>query len=238
MLKLFLLSLTEEQIEKQTDAAQIITMATLALLVIAGGILSGFFRDKNREGTRVTAFAAVSIALSFALSFIKFTPVPYGGSVTAASLLPLLLFSFAYGPVKGLLAGLIYGLLQFLQSPYFLTPIQFVLDYLLAFGAIALAGVLRPAFKKDSSALFAGIALAGAVRFLFHFAAGFIFVTHGQVWANLPLVGYGENSAPALYSLIYNLVYLVPDLLIVFIAAIYLAASKNLERILGILKKH
>ncbi|MBR2384770.1 MAG: energy-coupled thiamine transporter ThiT, partial [Clostridia bacterium] len=68
------------------------------------------------------------VALSFALSYIKLFEMPQGGSVTLFSMLPIMLFSYIYGMKKGLLVGVIYGLLQAVQDPYIIHPAQFLLD--------------------------------------------------------------------------------------------------------------
>ena len=69
--------------------------------------------------------------------------MPYGGSVTLLSMLFIVLVANWYGVKTGMLVGFAYGILQFLQEPYFLTLFQVCCDYVLAFAALGLAGLFR-----------------------------------------------------------------------------------------------
>ena len=115
----------------------------LAVLVALGAILLTISRTSRKWDARMLSFGALSVALSFVLSCIRLYRMPQGGSVTPASMLPIMLFSAAYGVGPGLLTGLVYGVLQYLQGGWFLNVWQFALDYLLAFAALGLAGLSR-----------------------------------------------------------------------------------------------
>ena len=114
---------------------------SLFTLLILAAIMVGMSISRKTWTAKSMAYAALSIALSFVLSYIKLFSMPNSGSVTLASMLPLMLFSAAYGVGPGLLAGAAYGLLQYVQGGWFVHPIQFLLDYPLAFALIGLAGV-------------------------------------------------------------------------------------------------
>ena len=105
--------------------------------------------SSHKWTTRTLTFGALSIALSFALSYIRLFRMPSGGSVTLASMLPLMLYAASFGIGPGLLAGLVYGFLQYLQGGWFLNFWQFSLDYLLAYAALGLTGLFRPLQKLD-----------------------------------------------------------------------------------------
>lgn len=77
-------------------------------------------------------------------------PVTYGGSITLASFVPLLIYTYVYGLADGLLTGLIFGLFNFVTGPYILTPLTFILDYLLAFASIGLMGIAGKFTKKTT----------------------------------------------------------------------------------------
>ncbi|MDR0426535.1 MAG: energy-coupled thiamine transporter ThiT [Clostridiales bacterium] len=123
--------------------------AVLALLYL-------FFRgyEKKREKTlergrtRDLTFGAACLAVSYALSFIPMLKMPWGGTVTPASALPLLLFCYYFGFRKSLAACFAYALLQLLQNPYIVSPWSALLDYILPFMAISLAGLFS--FKKKN----------------------------------------------------------------------------------------
>ena len=122
---------------KATDIVTWVSLGAIAVLVIALVLICIFNRKYT---TTEIAYAGVCLAASFALSFIKVSPVQYGGSITLASFVPLLIYSYKCGAVKGTIAGLIFGLFNFISNPYILTPLTFILDYLLAFASIGLMG--------------------------------------------------------------------------------------------------
>jgi thiamine transporter len=98
---------------------------------------------KSIWNTKTLALGAMCIALSTVLSLIKLFELPNGGSVTPASMLPMMLFSYVYGTVPGLLLGAVYGLLQFLFGGWFLSVPQMLMDYPIAFAMIGLAGLFN-----------------------------------------------------------------------------------------------
>ena len=113
----------------------------LAALVALGMILMLIAKSQKKWNARMVAYASLSIALSFVLSYIRLFRMPQGGSITPGSMLPIMMFSAAYGVGPGLLTGLVYGLLQYLQGGDFLNVWQFLFDYLIAFAALGLAGL-------------------------------------------------------------------------------------------------
>lgn len=170
----------------------------IVCIAIAAG-LAGYFlyrahtnggrevTKKSQWTTKEITTAALCIAASFLLSFIKIFSMPNGGSITPASMLPMMAFSYVYGFKKGFIAGLCYSLLQFIQEPFVLAPLQVILDYPLSFSLLALA-----AFAKKS--IVSGIAYGCAARFICQFLSGWIFF--GM---------YAPEGMPAwLYSLGYN----------------------------------
>ena len=146
----------------------------------------------------------LAIALSFVLSCIRLYRMPQGGSVTPGSMLPLMLFSAAFGVGPGLLAGLAYGVLQYLQGGWFANVWQFSLDYLLAFAALGLAGIAKHLPK--SWGLYLAMVIAALCRALSATLAGIMF------WDTAPWA-----------SLVYNGTYLIPDTLICIVLAILIA---------------
>ena len=163
------------------------------------------------RNTRFLAEGGMVLALSSGLSMVKIFSAPYGGSVTAGSMVPLLLFSILRGPEVGVVVAVIYGILQFILGPFFLTPLQFLLDFPLAFGALGLSGlVLSPEIWERSDRAHQVMRAIGAVwlaiggRFLCHYFAGVVF------WGQYA----PEGMSPWVYSLIYNGSYLGVEFLI------------------------
>lgn len=178
---------------------------TIFTLVVLAAIVIGMSVSRKTWNAKSLAFAALSIALSFILSYIKIFRMPNSGSVTLASMLPLMLFAASYGVGPGLLAGAAYGLLQYLQGGYFVHPIQFLLDYPIAFALIGLAGLYKYMPKAWSQwSIYAAMVLGALGRCLSATLAG-IFYWETAPWA----------------SLVYNGAYLVPDTLICIALAIF-----------------
>lgn len=168
-------------------------------------------KSKFKLNPRFLAEGGMVLALSSGLSMVKLFSAPYGGSVTAASMVPVLLFSIFRGPKGGLLVAVLYGMLQFILGPIFLTPFQFLLDFPLAFGSLGLAGlVLSPHLWEDLNRVQQIVRLIGAVclgiggRLLCHYFAGVVF------WGHYAPAG----MSPWVYSLIYNGSYLSIEFLI------------------------
>lgn len=67
---------------------------------------------KNKTALRLTE-SAMMIAAATILSFVKLVDLPAGGSITLASMLPILLIAYRYGWAWGTLCGLVHGTIQF-----------------------------------------------------------------------------------------------------------------------------
>jgi len=177
------------------------TIAVLALLVLIG-VGGTIIIRKSRQvnfTTRMLVFASICIALSFVLSYIRLARMPQGGSITPASMLPVMAFAYIFGPVPGVIAGIAYGFLQFIQDSYLVHWIQLFIDYPIAFGCLGLAGLFRKNFRL-------GILVAVLGRFLMHFLTGIIFFAE-----------YAGDQHVVLYSLGYNGSYLAVELAICLI---------------------
>lgn len=214
---LFFNSLVEESF---TDWITLASMGLIVLLVLAVGIKLA----RKKFITQDISYAGVAISLSFVLSFIKITPVRYGGSITLASFAPLLIYAYYFGFAKALVCGFIYGILQFVQDPYILTPATFTLDYLLAFASISIMGLFS---KRKLNAITVSLGTTASIltRFVMHFISGILYFNHGSIWVNLP----AENAIT--YSLLYQVVYLIPDLIICLTAMLILYKMRVIEKI-------
>lgn len=230
---MFLYSLLEVS-EQTTEIVKWISVA--AVFVLLGVIaLICLLHKKQRDGKRL-AFAGVCVATSFTLAVIKVSPIQYGGSITLASLVPILVYAYIYGVADGLLVGLIHGLLNFIEDPYILTPATFLLDYLLAFASVGLMGVFGKMARKEKGALplVLGCISVCALRFVFHLCSGAIFFMEGAVWVDFP--AWAVSNA-FIYSFIYQCVYIPADCLINVLALVALAKTGALDTLIGLMKK-
>ena len=184
-----------------------------------------------KQGAKRLALAGMTLGLSFALSYVKFSPVASGGSITLASMVPLLIYAYFYGVADGLLVGLIFGLLNFISGPWILTPMTFVLDYLLAYGCIGLMGLsdkLQRKSQKQTLAVVLGVLIVYIARFTCHLCSGFIYFAESAIWVEFP---EWALSNAFVYSFIYQCLYLPFDCLISAVVLGVLAKTGGLAKL-------
>lgn len=178
---------------------------TFGAILVLGLVMLVIFRNRQKWNTQMLTYGALSIALSFVLSCIRLFRMPNGGSVTPASMLPIMLFSAAFGVGPGFLAGIVYGFLQALQGGLVMMSVgQALLDYILAFTLLGLAGLAKK--LPESWGLYCAIIIAALARILCHTLAGILF------WETAPWA-----------SFVYNITYLGPDTAICIILALMIA---------------
>lgn len=205
-----------------TESYQLYLALAIGLLIVFALFVLIVSKDKKRYETKTIAYAAVCIAVSFALSYLKVFRMPEGGSVTLASVALLALFSFYFGVPKGLLCCFIYGVLQAIQDPYIVHPVQFILDYPLAYTMMGLCGVFKGVVKNRQLALTVGIVLAVLLRYGCHVTAGAIFFAE-----------YAPEGTPVLiYSLLYSATVLI-DGALAAVAAVLLTSQKEIHSMLS-----
>ena len=178
------------------------------------------------------------IALATVLSTLKLVDMPYGGSVTFASMIPIAVIAYRYGIGWGLCAGGVYAVVQpllglenfsYLPVPTPIAIIALILfDYIIAFLAIGLAGIFRGRLKKSGRALsvssglefMLGALLISVIRYFCHTVAG------ATVWAGLPI----PDGAALIYSIGYNATYMIPETVINCAVAFYLASALDFTK--------
>ncbi len=191
-----------------------------------------FFMSKQNSQIRVLVEGAVMVALATALSFIRIIKMPWGGSVTLLSMLPIMIFAIRRGFAAGMACSFVYSLVQFGQGimdglfGWGLTPGMLVacifLDYILAFTAIGLAGSFR---SMDLKGWIAGVVLASVVRFFIHFLSGcLIWQSFGALWGDF----FTENTF--LYSFLYNGAYMLPETVFTLIGAVILLRAPQTRK--------
>ena len=209
-------------------------IAAFTVLALFGVIAVICIRRKKQYDAKRLAFAGITVALSFALSFVKFSPVTSGGSITLASMVPLLVFSYVYGVADGLLTGLIFGLLNFLSGPWILTPATFFLDYPLAYASIGLIALAKKIHKNPTTQVALGTLFVYTARFLFHLCSGMIYFAENSIWVDFP--AWALSNA-FVYSLLYQCLYLPLDALISTGVMITLSKTNTLNRLQTLMKK-
>ena len=152
------------------------------------------------RNVRTLAYCGICIALATVTSMVKVFEFPTGGAITLCSMLFATLPGFLFGPVEGILSGIAYGILQFILEPFMLSPVQVILDYILAFGAFGASGF----FSNKKNGLIIGYLAACGLRWFFSFLSGWVF------WGEYAWSGWN----PAAYSAVYNLIYIGAEALI------------------------
>lgn len=162
-------------------------------LIVAFGVALMCFATKVKWNAKMLAYAALCIAISFVLSYIRLLKMPQGGSITPASMLPIMMFAYAFGFGPGLVCSMAYGVLQMFQDMYIVGWVQATLDYILAFGSLALVALFRN--WKSPFNFSVGVVVAGIVRVFFHVLSGVVYFAEYAP----------EGMNPLVYSLVYNL---------------------------------
>ncbi len=143
----------------------------------------------KRNNLKSLALCSVLVALAAVLGMIKLLHLPYGGSITLLSMLAGTLCGYYCGLARGLTAGLALGLLNLVLGGYVIHPVQLVLDYFLAYGALGLSGLT----SKFKNGLVAGYLLGVSGRFICSFTSGCIF--------------FAEYAPDGMNTVIYSFVY-------------------------------
>ena len=170
---------------------------------------------------------ALLIAVATVLSMLPIAEMPYGGSVTIASMFPLVLIAYRSGLLWGLGSGFVYGIIQQLLGLKTLSYVTgwksvlavILLDYLIAFAVMGFAGIFRKLIGKQSYALAAGAGLGCLLRYACHVVSG------ATVWAGLSI----PTQAALGYSFIYNATYMIPETIVLVVVAFYLGSVLDFQ---------
>lgn len=188
----------------------------------------------QNKKTQILVEGAAMVALSTVLSFIRIIRLPWGGSVTLLSMLPIFIFSIRRGAKSGLVVSFLYSLVQFSQGVmdgifgWGLTPIMLIgcifLDYIGAFSVLGIAGIFR---KKGLPGWTCGICLAITLRFIMHFLSGVvIWHSFGELWNSFST----ENTF--VYSFLYNGFYMALEMIFTVAGAIALLKAPQTKRLI------
>lgn len=180
----------------------------------------------NKKHVRALTEGAIMIALATVLSIFKIVDLPYGGSITLASMLPIAVISYRHGLGWGFISAFVYGVIQQLlglNTLSYVTTWQsilavIILDYIAAFAVIGIAGVFRKKIKSQTSSLVLGTFIACLLRYACHVISG------ATVWAGLSI----PTQAALSYSFIYNATYMLPETIIVLLFAAFIGANIDL----------
>lgn len=174
------------------------------------------------------------LAFATVLSIIKLVDLPYGGSVTVCSMLPIILIAYRYGALWGACTSVTYSLIQLMLGAgnlsYATSPMAVVciilFDYVLAFGVLFIAGFFTKSRINQSVSLTVSVITSGTLRYLFHVIVGYV------VWRDISI----PETEAWIYSFGYNASYMLPEIIVTAIGALYISRvldfrSRNISKI-------
>jgi len=171
-----------------------ITVVAVIIILFGAVLYSG--KGKPMD-VRAVAISALLAALSIILNQLVVFRMPQGGSITAFSMVPIVLCAYFFGVRRGLMTGMVVGLIGLIFNPYVIHPVQLVLDYPLAFGALAFGGI----FASQKNGLVKGYVFGVICRYICAVLSGVIFFG-----------AYAPEGFSAIgWSLWYNLTYLAAE---------------------------
>ena len=182
------------------------------------------------KNTKILCECAIMLAMSIALSFFAITPGAFGGSITPASMLPVLFVGLRHGKKWGFGTAFVYSVFQLITGISYFSYIKgigpyaicFTFDFILAFTMLGLTSFAKPKIEEVESGkinlikIFGFISLSMVARFLCHFISGI------TIWRS-----YDIYNNPVVYSLVYNLIYMLPEMLICLLAAVLLLSTNK-----------
>ncbi len=174
-------------------------------------------KNNNIFPTKILAEIIIFVAMAGALALVShfFFEMPQGGTINLG-MVPIFWLALRRGPKIGIFAGAVLGVVDLAIEPFVVNPIQFILDYPLAFACLGLAGFFRNATVAGPVI---GVVVGGTGRFLSHFTSGLVY-----------FASYAPpGMSPAVYSLVYNGSYMVPSIIICAVVIGLLQKSRRLD---------
>ena len=215
--------------------------------------MSRRIKMKNQK-TKKLALSAILIAMGTAISlvceFIPFLNLPFGGTITIASLLPIVIIGYLYGPAWGFGSAFVYSLLQIVvglktvsalftptSDSYMGIAVAFgvvLLDYVAAFTSVGLSSLFRK-MKKPAAAIAVGCVVGLFACYFFHVVSGALFYGAWAEWfftdtvikdlsvSKAIMENFSGAGLATVYSLVYNGCYMIPEIVITTVVGALIA---------------
>lgn len=210
--------------------------------------------------TTSAVMLAMSTCLAVICSLIPFLRLPFGGGFTVASMLPIVLVSYVYGVRHGLFTAFVYSVIQMVldlmlgssstilamflpdsDTALAASILIVIIDYVLAYTLLGIGGIFRNVIKNKTVSLALGTALALTVRYIMHIISGFVFYGTYAEWfftqegfyriGNLILTSTSGKTLALVYSIFYNGLYMIPEIIITTVAAVIVSRLPQIKRI-------
>ena len=211
----------------------------------------------SNKTKRLTESAMLlSVAIVLELCSKMFIPeLPFGGQITLASMLPVVLISYRHGVKWGLVSGVAYAMIEMaigagtvtaaFQPGYFGDGVMLfnaflmcLLDYLVAYTMLGLGGIFRDRIENRGKALALGALVALSARYVSHILSGYTLFSGWAEWffTQEGFPAWGANLVGALsgemlglvYSIVYNGMYMIPEIVLTSVAAVLIARNSKI----------
>ena len=208
--------------------------------------------QKIQRLTVSAVMLALATVLALVCEMIPFLNLPFGGGFTVASMLPIVIVSYMYGIKWGFFTSGVYAVIQVLMSLIMgktvlalFTPSSddymglwaaiaiIIIDYILAYTALGIGGIFRNVIKSKTLALVLGVVLALGIRYVCHIVSGYIFYGAWAEWffsqegfysiGSSIMSAFSGNALALVYSIFYNGLYMLPEIVITSIAAAFVS---------------
>ncbi len=215
-------------------------------------------KDKTKKLVTSAMLIALGSAISLVSEWIPFLNLPFGGTITLASLLPLVLISYLYGVKWGLGSAFVYSLIQMAigfktVSALFIPTsdsymgsvlvafLILLLDYVFAYTSVGFAGVFRNRLSKKWAVCFGSI-LGLFLCYFFHVLSGAIFYGAWAEWffvesaakdlaiSSWVMKTFSGAGLAAVYSIVYNGLYMLPEIVITAVAGFAVTKIPSLKK--------
>ena len=215
-MSIFLKWVAEEECYTLSPAGYVLLIAAIILLLVVASFISSGNKTKGLSAKQL-AFCGISIALATVTSLIKVFSFPTGGSITLLSMFFICFIGYMYGAKIGITSAVAFGILQLIIEPKIYFPLQILIDYIFAFGALGLSGF----FCNKKHGMINGYIAGILGRLVFATLSGVIFFGE-YAW---------EGWNPLAYSLVYNAIYIFAEAAITIIILCVPAVKTQLIRI-------
>ena len=203
-----------------TTAGYVVTISVGIVLFLAAVFFAGKRSKRQKMTTKQLVFCAAAMALAFVTSYVKIFQMPWGGSVTLCSMLFIVLVANWYGVGTGVLVGLAYGILQFIQEPYVLSFLQKILPH----QELQMPEYNHSTLGKKKHGLLKGYIAAVLARGAFHALGGYLY------WMDYMPDNF-PKSLTAIYPIAYNYSFLLAEAAITLVIICIPAVAKGLGKV-------
>ncbi len=215
-MSLFLEKIVEDGYEMYniTTIGYVVIFVLILLCIVSAGYFTGNGK-KGISGIQLILSIAC-MAVAFLATNITIYQMPMGGEVTLCSMFFITYIGYLYGARVGISASVAYGLLQLITDPYIINVPQMLCDYVLAFGAMGISGIL----SKKKMGLQLGYLTGILGRCFFSVVSGVLFFAEYTP----------EGMHPLVYSLRYNGTYIGAEALLTMIIISIPPLTKLLQK--------